>query len=154
MPRGTSSTVSAGSFREADEKASKGSRTGKTGSNLPIPPPPPPGAVPGGAGIRPYTPGEIKALKQREKQSLDAKLTGPFTPEAILSGYAGQVATLYGPNHPEAEALARYGMEHKMSATAFSTYLRARPGFADTEVGKRMRADVLNVIAQTFGFVT
>lgn len=151
MPRPKPAPVSAGRFREADVAASSGGKKG--GSSLPLPPPPPPGAV-GGAGIRPYTPAELKALKTREKQALDAKLTGPFTPEAILSGYASQVASLYGPAHPAAEAMAKHGMSNKMSATAFSTWLRSRPEFADTEIGRKMRTDALTVIAQTFGYVT
>jgi hypothetical protein len=126
---------------------------GKPKGGLALPPPPPPG-VPGGTGIKPYTPGELKALKERERQALQAKLTGPFTPEAILSGYASQVAQLYGVNHPSAEAFARHGMATKMSQTAFGQWLRSRPEFFDTEIGRKMRADALTVLAQTFGYVT
>jgi len=102
-------------------------------------------------GVRKLTPEDIANMQANAAAQLAGGLTGPFTPEARASGYASIVAQLYGVNYPKAQAWASLAARRKWDQSTFSRYLRSRPEFGSTDIGKRMRADVLAVIAQTFG---
>jgi len=102
-------------------------------------------------GVRPLTPKDIATMQANQAAELGAGLVGPFTPEAIKSGYASMVAQLWGVNHPNTQKWVALAQGRGWDSTTFARYLRSQPGFVNTDVGQKMRADILGVLAQVFG---
>lgn len=102
-------------------------------------------------GIRRLTPTDIASMQANAAAQLGGGLTGPFTPEAEASGYASIAAQLYGVNHPSAQSWVKTAIARNWDADTFGQWLRAKPEFRKTEVGRRMLADILAVVGQTFG---
>jgi hypothetical protein len=109
------------------------------------------GAASTAEGVRKLTPADIANMQANAAAQLSAGLTGPFTPEAKASGYASIAAQLYGVNHPSAQSWVRTAIARGWDADTFGQWLRSKPEFAKTEVGRRMKADILAVIGQVFG---
>ena len=104
-------------------------------------------------GPQPLTGGDIATMRGNQLAQLGAGLAGPFTPEAVASGYASTIAGLYGTNYPAAQSWAAMAARNRWDQTTFEGWLRARPEFARTSVGQKMRADAVLVLAQVFGVV-
>jgi hypothetical protein len=111
------------------------------------------GGAAGPSGPQPLSPADIRVLVGNQGKQLGANLVGPFTPESILGGYAGQVRAWYGENYPKAERWSEMAMRSRMSEAAFGRWLRARPEFASTDKAREMRAQYMLAIAQIFGRV-
>jgi len=108
------------------------------------------GAGAADTGVRKYTPGDIANMQANAAAQLGAGLTGPFTPEAEASGYASMVAQFYGVNHPAAQKWVSYAQARNWDAATFGRWLRTRPEFKSTDVGRRMTADILAVVSSIF----
>lgn len=102
-------------------------------------------------GVRKLTAKDIANMQANAAAQLAAGLTGPFTPEAEASGYASIAAQHYGVNHPSVQSWVKMAIARNWDADTFGQYLRTRPEFRKTEVGRKMLADILAVIGQTFG---
>jgi|GEM_PF-4084495 len=101
-------------------------------------------------GVRKLTPKDIANMQANAAAQLGAGLTGPFTPEAEASGYASMVAQFYGVNHPAAQKWVSYAQARNWDAATFGRWLRTRPEFKSTDVGRRMTADILAVVSSIF----
>lgn len=102
-------------------------------------------------GVRKLTPGDIANMQANQAAQLAAGLSGPFSPEAEASGYASIAAQLYGVNHPSAQSWVKTAIARNWDADTFGQWLRSKPEFRKTEVGRKMLADILAVVGQTFG---
>jgi len=102
-------------------------------------------------GVRKLTPKDIANMQANQAAQLAAGLSGPFSPEAEASGYASIAAQLYGVNHPSAQSWVKTAIARNWDADTFGQWLRSKPEFRKTEVGRRMLADILAVVGQTFG---
>ena len=109
------------------------------------------GAAAASEGVRKLTPKDIANMQANQAAQLAAGLSGPFSPEAEASGYASIAAQLYGVNHPSAQSWVKTAIARNWDADTFGQWLRAKPEFRKTEVGRRMLADILAVVGQTFG---
>lgn len=109
------------------------------------------GAASTAEGVRKLTPTDIANMQANQAAQLSAGLTGPFTPEAEASGYASIAAQLYGVNHPQAQSWVATAIARGWDADTFGQWLRSKPEFGKTEVGRRMKADILALIGQVFG---
>lgn len=104
-------------------------------------------------GIRKLTPQDIRTMQANQAAQMGAGLAGPFTPEAVASGYNSTVASLYGVNFPKAQQFVSLAQRNRWDQATFERWLRSRPDFASTSVGSKMRADAVTVMAQVFGVI-